>query len=180
MDDKFVIAEKYAEALFEYSKEHSLIEDIKAGLDLIKAITDLNSGFLYWLSVPVIPESERKALIQEVVDRFSLNPAIAWFLFILLEKKRIRFFEEIYSKFLVLYNTYHHRIDVELITARPLSDSERQLFLHIWGSYLGRWIELKESIDENIIGGIKVYYKGWLYDGSIAKRLELLREELTR
>ena len=180
MDDKFVIAEKYAQGLFDYCKEHSGLEEVKDGLELVKSAAELEPEFLFWLSVPVIPEAERKALVSELVGAFSINKVVEWFLFILIEKKRIRFLPQIYSKFMVLYNAFHHKVDVEVVSAVPLTDSQRQLFLHIWGTYLGRWIDLKERVDDALIGGIKVYYRGWLYDNSVSKRLELLREELVR
>ncbi len=180
MDDKFVIYEKYAEALFGYCRQHSLLEQVKSDLDVLIQAVNLEPQFLYWLSIPIVEMPKKKELIDSVSKAFGFQDVVKWFLYVLVEKKRITMFPGIYNKFSVFYSSYHHRVDVKLVSPRKLTDSERQLFLHIWGTYLKQWINLKEEIDESLLGGIKVYYRGYLYDASLKKRLELLKEELVR
>ncbi len=180
MDDKFLIAEKYAQALFSYAKDNNLIEEVMSDLLLLKEASGLVPDFLRWMSVPIIPLERKVEFVEEIKRAFGLSDAVEYFLRILMEKKRIRFLPDIVERFRILYNTFHHRVDVRVVSARALSESERQLFLHIWGAYLKRWINLVEEVDEDILGGIKVYFRGYLYDASLKKRLELLKEELVR
>ncbi len=180
MDDKFLIAEKYAQALFSYARDHALIEEVMSDLVVLREVARIAPEFLRWMAVPIVPLDKKFELIQEITQAFGFNKITGSFLRILTEKKRIKFLPEIIERFRILYNTFHHRIDVRLVSARPLSESERQLFLHIWGLYLKRWINLVEEVDEELLGGIKVYFRGYLYDASLRKRLELLKEELVR
>ncbi len=180
MDDKFLIAEKYAQGLFNYARDNDLVEDVMGDLLVLEEAVSLVPDLLRWLSVPIIPLEKKKDFISEISQSLSLTDPVKWFLWIVVEKKRIKLLPLMISRFRILYNLYHHRVDVRLVSARPLTPDEKQLFLHIWGTYLKQWISLTEEVDESLIAGIKVYFRGYLYDASLKKRLELLKEELVR
>ncbi len=180
MDDKFLIAEKYAQGLFSYARENNLVDQVMEDLFILKEAIAHVPEFLYWLSVPIIQKEEKFRFVSDVVQALKISSAVEWFLMVVIDKKRVEFLPWMIEKFRFFYNIYHHRVDVKIVTVRNLTDSERQLFLHVWGGYLNRWINLVEEVDPDLIGGIKVYFEGSLYDASIKKRLELLKEELVR
>ncbi len=180
MDDKFLIAEKYAQGLFAYAKENNLVDRAMEDLFILKEAIEQVPRLIYWLSVPIIQREEKFQFVSDIAQALKICSAVEWFLMVVIGKKRIKFLPWMIEKYRVLYNIYHHRIDVKVVSARKLSDSERQLFLHIWGGYLNRWINLLEEVDPELIGGMKVYFEGNLYDASVKKKLELLKEEMVR
>ncbi len=178
MDKSPILAEKYAKAIFDYALEKDILETVDVHLSLMN---DVFSG--YWeavefLSLPIVDLSKKLKVIEEASEKSSLEQGLSNFLKLLVEKKRIVLFPLIHKKFRVFYNLHRHKVDVTVVAARPLSEEERQLFLHIWGTYLGMFLNLKEEVDEALIDGIKVYYRGYCYDATVKRRLELLREEM--
>ncbi len=180
MDKSPILAEKYAKALFDYAVEHNCLEEVDAQFGLMDKAFALLPGALEALALPVVSQEEKFSLIDEAAKASSMDVGFSNFIKLLIEKKRIELFSDIYRKFRVFYNIHHHKMDVVVVSASPLSEEERQLFLHIWGSYLGMFLDVKEEVDEDLIDGIKVYYKGYCYDASLKRRLELLREEMGR
>ncbi len=180
MDDKFLIAEKYAQGLFSYAEEYNLVERIMEDLLVLREGIKLVPDLIYWLSVPIIAREEKMRFISELCQKLDFCDPIRWFLEIVISKKRVKFLPLMIERYRLHYNVYHHRLDVKVVSAKPLTDSQRQLFLHIWGTYLKRWVNLHEEVDPNLIAGVKVYFEGNLYDATIKKRLELLKEELVR
>ena len=72
--------------------------------------------------------------------------------------------------------------DAQLIltvfTPQPLAQKEHQALGGRVEQSLGRSLQVKGVTDPSLIGGIKLRLGNILVDGSIARRLELLREEL--
>ncbi|MCH7522007.1 MAG: F0F1 ATP synthase subunit delta, partial [Candidatus Marinimicrobia bacterium] len=65
-----------------------------------------------------------------------------------------------------------------VFTPQPLSQKELQALGGRVEQSLGRSLQVKGVTDPSLIGGIKLRLGNILVDGSIARRLELLREEL--
>ncbi len=180
MDDRFLVADRYAYALFDAARDVMDVERLWEEVSLLSWICDNVSQFLYWMSVPVLPLEEKKRFIDEVAEKIGWGDLMVSFLRVLIEKKRFSLLPYICKKVRLYYNLHHHRIDVRLISARPLTDEEKERFLQIWGGYLGKWINLIEEVDSSLIGGIKVRWQSMVYDGSIQGRLGMLKKELAR
>jgi F-type H+-transporting ATPase subunit delta len=73
----------------------------------------------------------------------------------------------------------HYGIEeVEVITAIPLEERERETLIDRLSQILGKKISLHSRIDPNIIGGLIVRTEGLLINGSTKSKLEALRRDL--
>jgi F-type H+-transporting ATPase subunit delta len=96
------------------------------------------------------------------------------------EKGRIGQIEEIAREFDRLMAREERRLNVELTTARELSEEEaRDLLQQIEGAS-GRKVEATRRIDPNLIGGFVLQAGSMRVDASVRGRLEGLRHELVR
>ena len=68
----------------------------------------------------------------------------------------------------------------EVRTAVPLDASHRERLAAALSRATGREIELKAIVDEAVIGGVVATVGDQVFDGSIRRKLELAREQLTR
>jgi F-type H+-transporting ATPase subunit delta len=69
-------------------------------------------------------------------------------------------------------------LDVEARSAKPLAQTEKEKVIHHLQTALNKKIHLKEIVDHKLIGGIVLHYQDTVIDGSIKKRLEVLKENL--
>jgi F-type H+-transporting ATPase subunit delta len=67
----------------------------------------------------------------------------------------------------------------EVRTALPLEDAQRGDVLDRLKELTGQKIEINETVDTSLIGGIAVRIGDRLYDASVRGRLERLRARLT-
>jgi F-type H+-transporting ATPase subunit delta len=100
------------------------------------------------------------------------------FLRLVAEKGRIGQIEEIAREFDRLMAREERRLNVELTTARELSDDEARDVLQQIGQASGRKIEATRKVDPNLIGGFVLQAGSMRVDASVLGRIERLRREL--
>jgi F-type H+-transporting ATPase subunit delta len=102
------------------------------------------------------------------------------FLRLVAEKGRIGSIEEIAREFDRLLAREERRLNVELTTARELSDDEARDLLRQIEQASGRKIEAVRRVDAGLIGGFVLQAGSMRLDASVRGRLEGLRQELVK
>lgn len=86
------------------------------------------------------------------------------------------------SKIMAAFDDYAKEregiMDVEAKSAKPLNQMEKERVTHHLQTALNKKIHLKEIVDHKLIGGIVLHYRDTVIDGSIQRRLQVLRENL--
>ncbi|HET19914.1 MAG TPA: F0F1 ATP synthase subunit delta [Chromatiales bacterium] len=72
------------------------------------------------------------------------------------------------------------RMDVRVVSAKPLSADEQSKLVDALGKRLGKVITLANEIDESLIGGAIVYAGDLVIDGSMRGRLQGLANAVVR
>jgi F-type H+-transporting ATPase subunit delta len=125
------------------------------------------------------PQLEPRAKVG-VLDALlgGADPLVRNFLRLTAEKGRIGQIEEIAREFDRLMAREQRRLNVELTTARELSDDEARELLQQIEQASGRKIEATRRVDPNLIGGFVLQAGSMRVDASVRGRLEGLRQEL--
>jgi F-type H+-transporting ATPase subunit delta len=125
------------------------------------------------------PQLEPRAKVA-VLDALlgGADPLVRNFLRLTAEKGRIGQIEEIAREFDRLMAREQRRLNVELTTARELSDDEARELLQQIEQASGRKIEATRRVDPNLIGGFVLQAGSMRVDASVRGRLEGLRQEL--
>ena len=127
---------------------------------------------------PLLEPSEKVAVLDELLgeaDQFLRN-----FLRLTAEKGRIGDVEEIAREFDRLMAREERRLNVELTTARELSNEEARELLQQIEQASGRKVEATRRVDESLIGGFVLQAGSMRVDASVRGRLEGLRHELVQ
>jgi F-type H+-transporting ATPase subunit delta len=127
---------------------------------------------------PQLEQRTKIAVLDELVgdgDELFRN-----FLRVVAEKGRIGSIEEIAREFDRLLAREERRLNVELTTARELSDDEAGELLQQIEQTSGRTIEATRRVDPGLIGGFVLQAGSMRVDASVRGRLEGLRHELIR
>ena len=102
------------------------------------------------------------------------------FLRLVAEKGRSAQIEEIAGEFDRLMAVEERRLNVELTTARALSEDEARDLLKQIEKASGRTVEATRKVDPNLIGGFVLQAGSMRVDASVRGRLEGLRQELVK
>lgn len=98
----------------------------------------------------------------------------------LLAKKRLL---SLAPKILADFNNYYNQaegvIEAKAETAQALSETEIKNLSRRLEKLAGKKIELKNKVNKDLIGGIKLYFADTLIDGSLLARLNSLHKKLT-
>jgi F-type H+-transporting ATPase subunit delta len=164
--------------LFEAAKENGRLQQVSEELaDFVSAVRDVPE-LRSVLRNPQLEPTTKAGVLDELLggsDRLLRN-----FLRLTAEKGRIGQVEEIAREFDRLMAREERRLNVELTTARRLSDDEARELLEQIGQMSGRRIEATRRVDPNLIGGFVLQAGSMRVDASVRGRLEGLRQELIK
>jgi len=140
----------------------------------VRDVPELRSA----LRNPQLESGTKIAVLDEIVgesDKLLRN-----FLRLVAEKGRIGSIEEIAREFDRLMAREERRLNVELTTARELSETEARELLQQIEQASGRKIEATRRVDPSLIGGFVLQAGSMRVDASVRGRLQGLRQELVR
>jgi len=87
-------------------------------------------------------------------------------------------FKEIYEGFSEKYNECYGTLDVEIISAFPLTEFEKSHISSKIEYITGKKVNYTEQIDTSLIGGILLRFDGYEIDGSVKTQLLNIRKNI--
>ena len=127
---------------------------------------------------PQLDPGTKVAVLDELLG--GSDELIRNFLRLVAEKGRSGQIEEIAREFDRLMAREERRLNVELTTARELSEDEAGDLLRQIEQASGRTIEARRQVDPSLIGGFVLQAGSMRVDASVRGRIEGLRHELVR
>lgn len=168
------VGKVYAEALFllsqEEKQEQKIYDELNAAADVMAAHPEL----VALLDVPTLGTEERVDILRKVIG--EENGITEHFLCLLVEKHRFSRLEDIRAAFNKLYHEAFGIAEVFVTTAVPLEEAQRTALVQKMKQKLGKDIQLRESVDETLLGGMIVQYGDTRMDNSIRTRMQNFRK----
>ena len=127
---------------------------------------------------PQLDSRTKQAILTDLLG--DANELLRNFLSITSEKGRIGEIQAIGAEFERLMAREERRLNVELTTAKELSDEEAAGIIRQIEQASGRKVEAARRVDPALIGGIILRVGTLQVDASVRGRLERLRHELVR
>lgn len=168
------IAEPYAQALMSVAQSHHLLEglgeDIRSLLDLLEDSPELRD----FIGNPVIQNKDKKAVLRRIVGG-ETSPYLLNFLMLLVDKGRAIFLEKICQQYLELLRQQTNTVLAEVTSAAELTDEQRHTVSNKVKELTGaQAVELKTSIDSDLIGGLVIRVGSQVFDLSLRGQLRRL------
>ena len=175
MIDK-TVSKKYAVGLFNEALEIDKLEEIYNDLNATLKLFQDNPEFSKVLNCVTISFVDKKSIIQKIFS--DLNKIAFNFLNILFENNRGLFFQDIVKEYYKLYLNQQNKAEIKLISAYPLEEEIPQIMKKVLSQKLNKEILLFHEIDPEIIGGLIVYYRDLVIDGSVKNHLAELHGKM--
>ncbi len=166
----------YAEALYEAAVEASAVTPVSEDLAALAAAVRESPELRAALGNPEIDTPARKAVIAEVAE--GAHPLVMNFLLVLADRGRLGEIPEIADAFAARVSQAENRLDVEVVTAVPLPADLRERIIEQIRGTTGADVDLSESVDPDIVGGLVLRVGGSVIDGSVRHRIDELRQAL--
>lgn len=150
------------------SEIESMLDDVLSKLPDFQAM----------LSSPRIPLDVKTAMLDRAFGQ-QMSATLLVFLKILCRRGRFDCVPAIAHSLRQQVNELQGRVEVLVKSAEPLSAEMLERTANRLRQVLGSDVELKIELDPELIGGLVIRVGDTVYDGSLANRLERLREEMT-
>jgi F-type H+-transporting ATPase subunit delta len=170
------VATIYAEALYEAAVDADAAEQVASDLSAFAEAVESSPELRSVLDNPEVDTRARKGIVATLTE--DAHPVVANFLQVLIDRHRIGDLEEIVEAFRDRVARAQHRLEVEAVTAVPLPDDLRERIVKRLKEKTGSTVDLTESVDPDIVGGLVLNVGGKVVDGSVRHRIDELREAL--
>ena len=172
------LARPYARAAFESARE-----DGDDGLGRWSymlgylAVAVANPGLAAELASPSRSPEDKAGLLVELAGD-ALTDQGGNLIRVLAENKRLQLLGEIAEQFEALKDEFERRLEVEVVSARELTDADLQHLRDGLAKRFDKKIELSSRIDPDLLGGAVIQAGDTIIDGSVRGRLAKLAEGL--
>ena len=169
-------ARRYGRALFEVALEQGSLASVRADLKLLGTVLS-DPETSQALADPRIDDRQKRAFLDKAFGEF-LHEHTRHLLGVLEERKRLVLLVQIPTAFADLLDVHEGRLRGVLESSSPVSDSGRQSVEASLSQKTGLKVSLETSINEDLLGGVRVTLAGTRYDGSVRGHLDRLRQNL--
>jgi F-type H+-transporting ATPase subunit delta len=169
------IARNYAEALFALAKEHDALEAWGELLDTVAAAFTTPSIEAVLMS-PRVPRDRKIALVQQALHD-APRPFVL-FLAAVIRRNRQVMLSAIADQYRIVIDVQLNRVRAGVTVARDVDALTRQVIIERLSKAIGKNVIAGFTTDPKLLGGVTVRIGDRLYDGSVRKRLSVLRNKL--
>lgn len=174
------IARRYAKALLIIGKEDGQAEAYGEELNGFTQLMTREKELEQAICNPLYSASDRKKVLQTVIDKIGISKVMASFLLLLFDKGRFEFLGAINDFYQKLADDLKGVIRASLVSASELSSETVEKIRTTLSKKTGKDIILEVDQDSNLIGGIVSRIGDLVLDGSIKTQLLNMRESLKR
>jgi F-type H+-transporting ATPase subunit delta len=168
---------KYASAIVSIAKDEKAYLKYKENLSSLLKVFLENIEIQKYLESYFVSDEEKFRLIDELTKPYK-SENLSNFLKLLAKKHLIYQFKDIVKEVTKLLN---EELDIDegfVYSTEQLSPKQVEKIEEAIAKKLGKKVELKNVIDERLIGGVRVVIHDHVYDGSIKYKLETLKNNL--
>ena len=170
------VAKRYAEAVFDLANDEQNHDAWIADLDVLASAASDEAGGAFF-SNPAIATEQKIAVLNELLPGPGHQEArnLAR---LLMHRQRFEALPDILAVLRDLVLASRGIAIANGVTAVELNDSERAAISRGLEQIVGRQIEVRDSVDPSIIGGIVARVGDQLIDASVTTKLRQLRSTL--
>lgn len=169
-------AHRYALAILSVAEESKQLEPVGRDFEYLDSLLKQSREFASFTQSPVINKEKKKAVLREVLAG-KVSDLTLKFLMLLASREREGLIAEIIQQFVRLRDERLGIIKATVRSAVPLTQQQQQQLGKRLEESTGKKIRLSLLEDPSLRGGFTVQYDDTVWDASVRRQLELLREK---
>jgi F-type H+-transporting ATPase subunit delta len=172
-------ATRYARAILDVAiKEKSNLEQIEQELADFTALVDAQPTLKKVLLNPAVPVQRKRAAVAELMKLAKASPMVSKLLVLLAERDRLILLPDLADSYRNRLADYRQIVRAEVTTAAPLAPDRVQQIQKSLADVTGQSVTLQTRVDPSIVGGLVAKVGSVVYDASVTRQLEKLRDRL--
>jgi F-type H+-transporting ATPase subunit delta len=174
------LAIRYARALFDVALAESdparVGEQVKEFVELVAGHAELSKV----VTSPAVPKKIKAAIVAKVLEPLTLESPLRKLLLMLADRDRLSLLAEVDEAYQDRLLQHQQVVEAHVTTASPLDADRADAIARGLAEKTGRQVKLTTSVDPALLGGVVARIGSTVYDGSVSRHLERLREQLAR
>ena len=172
------IADRYATAVFDLSKEEKLLGELEAGNDVLEAALRDSDDLRTMIASPLYSRAEQSAAIAGVAEKLGLPALLQNTLSLMASKRRLFVLPQLVTALRERIAEEKGEVTAEVRSATALTDAQLEDLKGVIGKSVGKDVKLNTSVDESLIGGLVVKVGSKMIDTSIRSKLNALQNTM--
>jgi F-type H+-transporting ATPase subunit delta len=172
-------ATRYARALLDVAlKEHADLDRIDQELSQFNDLIGHHAALGTVLLNPAVPVPRKRAAVVELAARAKVSGIVGKLLALLAERDRLALLPDLLAAYRDRMLAHRQVVRAEVTTATPLAPERTREFHQRLAGVTGRDVTLETRVDPSIIGGVVARVGSVVYDASVTRQLQRMRERL--
>ena len=172
------IAERYATAIFEISKEEKSLAKLEDNISQLGTLLDDSADLRDLISSPILSRADQKAAISAIADKMGLEAVLKNGLGVMADKRRLFVLPQLMTKLRDMIADDKGEVTAEVTSAKALTKTQVEKLSKTLKASVGKDVNINATVDESLIGGLVVKVGSKMIDTSIASRLNSLQNAM--
>jgi F-type H+-transporting ATPase subunit delta len=172
-------ATRYARALLDVGvQEKADLErteqELASFLDLLARHPELERV----LTNPAVPVQRKRGAVSALATAGNLSRMVSKLLILLAERDRLALLPDLLASYRDRLLDHQKVLRAEVTTAAALASDRAQALERSLAQMTGRTVRLATTVDPSLIGGVVARIGSTVYDGSLVRQLEKMRDAI--
>lgn len=173
------VARRYAGALFDVAHKNGTLDRAEQQLGAFGQLLGGHAELRKVLETPAIAAQKKRAILDALLEKVGDGEGeVRQLLRMLADRDRLSLLPEIASAFTDRVRVSRRVLKAEVTTAVPLPDAQRASLGAALERAAGSKLIITEKVDPAIIGGVVARVGSLVFDGSVTRQLERMRQKL--
>ena len=169
------VADRYATALYSQAEDTHALDQTVSEMESLGRLIDESADFRRLLASPLIDVTQARAAASAVLSAQGFGKLVQDFVGVVANNRRLGALRQIVAAFAALVAAKRGVVVAQVVSAHKLSDVQReQLRARLIEAGYGS-VNIQDSVDPSLLGGLVVRIGARLYDTSLKSRLQRLQ-----
>lgn len=171
------VARRYAEAFFSIARDNNKINEYQLELEKVVSALQEVDNLREYMNHLLIPAAAKKDVLKQLFAE-QLSAVTLNFVMMIVDKKRESYLEVIVEEYKDMADEFRNIAKVDLIAAKEVPEEDVKYLADKLSASTGKTVQLNLKVDPTLLGGVKLRMGDQIIDGTVAKKLEMLKEQL--
>jgi F-type H+-transporting ATPase subunit delta len=175
LDDRHIgVARIYSRALLELAEKQSVADVVLAELGEIAGLVERDERFAGFIASPLVDPDDRERFLEKVF-RGRAADVLVDALQVMNRKGRLALLPTLAAVYHEDHEALRGRVEARVVSAVKLTEAASERLRRTLARSTGLTVDLVESVDPGLLGGLVVRVGDRKYDGSVLHKVRVLR-----
>ena len=172
------IASRYAQALFEISKEENALKSLEADTDALGAALAESPALSEMIASPMVARDDQARAMAAIAAKMGLSTVMANTLALMASKRRLFVLPQLVANLRARIAEEKGEVTADVVSASKLSAEQTKALVATLKAKIGKDVKLNTTVDESLIGGLIVKLGSTMIDTSVKAKLAALQNAM--